>query len=111
MPEIAGSDPGRQYLSCAVPGVQDYIGKNHFPGVLLAYPVALTLPDPCSGRGCAGCRQGSRCDDAIALYGANQQDDAREMADILGVRYDVLDIQPTFAALLDTLNRCLRGCH
>jgi NAD+ synthase (glutamine-hydrolysing) len=31
-------------------------------------------------------------------------DDAREMAGIVGVHYDELDIQPTFTALLDTLN-------
>jgi len=91
-------------------GVQDYIGKNHFPGVLLGLSggidSALTLAVAVDALGADKVRA---VDDAIALHGANKQRHAREMAKIVGVHYDELDIQPTFTALLDTLDPLFHG--
>jgi NAD+ synthase (glutamine-hydrolysing) len=86
-------------------GVQDYIGKNRFPGVLLGLSggidSALTLAVAVDALGADKVR-------AVMMpspYTAQMSiDDAREMAGILGVHYDELDIRPTFSALLDTLN-------
>ncbi len=91
-------------------GVRDYIGKNRFPGVLLGLSggidSALTLAVAVDALGADKVR-------AVMMpspYTAQiSLDDAREMATILGVRYDELDIQPTFSALLDTLNPLFQG--
>jgi NAD+ synthase (glutamine-hydrolysing) len=91
-------------------GVQDYIGKNHFPGVLLGLSggidSALTLAVAVDALGADKVR-------AVMLpspYTAQMsKDDAREMANILNVRYDELDIQPAFATLLDTLDPLFHG--
>ena len=91
-------------------GVQDYIGKNHFPGVLLGLSggidSALTLAVAVDALGADKVR-------AVMMpspYTAQMSvDDAREMAKIVGVQYDELDIRPTFTALLDTLNPLFHG--
>ena len=91
-------------------GVQDYIGKNHFPGVLLGLSggidSALTLAVAVDALGADKVR-------AVMMpspYTAQiSKDDAREMAKIVGVHYDELDIQPTFTALLDTLDPLFHG--
>ncbi len=86
-------------------GVRDYIGKNNFPGVLLGLSggidSALTLAIAVDALGADKVR-------AVMMpspYTAQMSiDDARKMAKLVGVRYDELDIQTTFKALLDTLN-------
>ena len=91
-------------------GVKDYIGKNRFPGVLLGLSggidSALTLAVAVDALGADKVR-------AVMMpspYTAQiSKDDAREMAGIVGVRYDMLDIQPTFTALLDTLDPLFQG--
>jgi NAD+ synthetase len=91
-------------------GVRDYIGKNRFPGVVLGLSggidSALTLAVAVDALGADRVR-------AVMMpspYTAQiSLDDAREMADILGVRYDELDIAPTFAALQDTLAPLFAG--
>ncbi len=91
-------------------GVQDYIGKNRFPGVLLGLSggidSALTLAVAVDALGADKVH-------AVMMpspYTAQiSLDDAREMADILKVRYDELDIQPTFQALQDTLHPLFRN--
>ena len=86
-------------------GVQDYIGKNHFPGVLLGLSggidSALTLAVAVDALGADKVRAVMMPSPYTAQISV---DDAREMAGIVGVRYDELDIQPTFSALLNTLN-------
>ncbi|MDO8412785.1 MAG: NAD+ synthase [Gallionellaceae bacterium] len=87
-------------------GVADYIGKNRFPGVLLGLSggidSALTLAVAVDALGADKVR-------AVMMpspYTAQiSLDDAREMAAILGVRYDELDIKPAFDAYLTTLQR------
>jgi NAD+ synthetase len=91
-------------------GVRDYIQKNRFPGVLLGLSggidSALTLAVAVDALGADKVR-------AVMMpspYTAQiSLDDAREMAQILGVRYDELDIQPTFAAFGQTLAPLFAG--
>ncbi|MBI1173725.1 MAG: NAD+ synthase [Sideroxydans sp.] len=91
-------------------GVKDYIEKNRFPGVLLGLSggidSALTLAVAVDALGAERVR-------AVMMpspYTAQiSLDDAQEMANILGVRYDVLDIQPAFEAYLSTLKEQFDG--
>ncbi len=91
-------------------GVRDYIGKNRFPGVLLGLSggidSALTLAVAVDALGADKVR-------AVMMpspYTAQiSLDDAREMASILGVRYDELDIKPAFDAYLATLSKQFAG--
>ncbi len=91
-------------------GVKDYIGKNNFPGVLLGLSggidSALTLAVAVDALGADKVR-------AVMMpspYTAQiSLDDAQEMAKILGVRYDVLDIKPAFDAYLATLAKQFEG--
>jgi NAD+ synthetase len=87
-----------------VMGVRDYVGKNRFPGVLLGLSggvdSALTLAVAVDALGPARVR-------AVMLpspYNAPiSLADAREMAGIVGVRYDEIPIEPVFRAFLDVL--------
>ncbi len=91
-------------------GVRDYIGKNNFPGVLLGLSggidSALTLAVAVDALG---------ADKVLAVmmpspYTAQMSiDDSREMVKLLGVRYEELDILPTFTALQDTLAPVFKG--
>ena len=80
-----------------VMGVRDYVGKNRFPGVLLGLSggvdSALTLAVAVDALGADRVR-------ALMLpspYNAPiSLDDAREMAGIVGVRYDEIPIEPVF---------------
>jgi len=91
-------------------GVKDYIGKNGFPGVVLGLSggidSALTLAVAVDALGPDKVR-------AVMMpspYTAQiSLDDAKEMAGILGVRYDVLDIRPEFEAYLATLKDQFEG--
>jgi NAD+ synthase (glutamine-hydrolysing) len=87
-----------------VMGVRDYVGKNRFPGVLLGLSggvdSALTLAVAVDALGAKRVR-------AVMLpsqYSAPMSlEDAREMARILGVRYDEIPIGPMFDAFLASL--------
>jgi len=91
-------------------GVKDYIGKNNFPGVLLGLSggidSALTLAVAVDALGADKVR-------AVMMpspYTAQiSLDDAQEMAKILGVRYDVLDIKPAYDAYIATLSKQFEG--
>jgi NAD+ synthase (glutamine-hydrolysing) len=85
-------------------GVRDYVQKNHFPGVLLGLSggidSALTLAVAVDALG----RDRVRALMLPSPYNASiSLEDAREMAGILGVRYDEIPIEPVFAAFLDAL--------
>jgi NAD+ synthase (glutamine-hydrolysing) len=87
-----------------VMGVRDYVGKNRFPGVLVGLSggvdSALTLAVAVDALG---------PDRVRALMLASQYNapislaDAREMAGLVGVRYDEISIGPVFSAFLATL--------
>ena len=91
-------------------GVKDYIAKNRFPGVVIGLSggidSALTLAIAVDALGADKVR-------AVMMpspYTAQiSLEDAQEMADILGVRYDVLDIAPAFEAYLATLKDQFAG--
>ncbi|MDR0481284.1 MAG: NAD+ synthase, partial [Gallionellaceae bacterium] len=90
--------------------VRDYADENGFPGVLLGLSggidSALVLAVAVDALGAEKVR-------AVMMpspYTSQiSRDDAREMAARLGVRYDVLDIQPAFAVYLDTLSEQFAG--
>ncbi len=91
-------------------GVKDYITKNRFPGVLLGLSggidSALTLAVAVDALGADKVR-------AVMMpspYTAQMSiDDSREMVRLLGVRYEELDILPTFEALQGTLAPVFKG--
>ena len=91
-------------------GVKDYIGKNYFPGVLLGLSggidSALTLAVAVDALGADKVRAVMMPSPYTAQISV---DDAREMAKIVAVQYDELDIRPTFTALLDTLDPLFHG--
>jgi NAD+ synthase (glutamine-hydrolysing) len=87
-----------------VVGVRDYVQKNRFPGVLLGLSggvdSALTLAVAVDALG----RDKVRALMLPSPYNASiSLDDAREMAGILGVRYDEIPIKPVFSAFLAAL--------
>ena len=91
-------------------GVRDYIGKNGFPGVLLGLSggvdSALTLAvavDALGAEKVHAVMMPSPYTAQISL------DDARELAVLLGVRYDELDIKPALDAYLGTLTNAFAG--
>lgn len=91
-------------------GVRDYITKNKFPGVLLGLSggidSALTLAVAVDALG---------ADKVLAVmmpspYTAQISiDDSREMVKLVGVKYEELDIVPTFDALQGTLAPMFKG--
>jgi NAD+ synthase (glutamine-hydrolysing) len=87
-----------------VMGVHDYVTKNRFPGVLIGLSggvdSALTLAVAVDALGPGRVRavmMPSRYSASISL------EDAREMATIVGVRYDEIPIGPMFDAFLGSL--------
>ena len=91
-------------------GVRDYIGKNGFPGVLLGLSggvdSALTLAIAVDALGAGRVRAlmlPSRYNASISL------DDARDMARMVGVRYDEIAIEPMFQSMLAALAGEFRG--
>ena len=90
--------------------MRDYIGKNRFPGVVLGLSggidSALTLA-------MAADALGSDKVHAVMMpspYTAQiSLDDAREMANILGVRYDEFPIEPIFRSYSATLETAFAG--
>jgi len=91
-------------------GVRDYIEKNGFPGVVIGLSggidSALTLAiavDAIGAERVEAVMMPSRYTADISL------DDAREEADILGVDYRVIAIEPAFNVFLDSLKREFAG--
>ncbi len=91
-------------------GVRDYIQKNRFPGVLLGLSggidSALTLAVAVDALGADKVRAVMMPSPYTAQISI---DDSREMVRLLGVRYEELNIQPTFTALQDTLSPLFKG--
>jgi NAD+ synthase (glutamine-hydrolysing) len=92
-----------------VTGVRDYVTKNRFPGVIIGLSggidSALTLAIAVDALGRERVRAvmlPSPYNAAISLH------DAREMAGIVGVRYDEIPIDGPFSAMLEALAPELR---
>ena len=91
-------------------GVQDYIGKNNFPGVLLGLSggidSALTMAIAVDALGADKVH-------AVMMpspYTASISiEDSREMVNLLGVGYDEFSIVPMFDAFLNTLRPTFAG--
>ncbi|MCK9529641.1 MAG: NAD+ synthase [Gammaproteobacteria bacterium] len=91
-------------------GVRDYIGKNGFPGVVLGLSggidSALVLAIAVDAIGAARC-------EAISMpsrYTADMSvEDARLQAEIMGVPFCVIPIEPTFNAFIDSLKEEFAG--
>jgi NAD+ synthase (glutamine-hydrolysing) len=93
-----------------VSGLRDYIEKNHFPGVVIGLSggidSALTLVlavDAIGADRVHTVMMPSRYTSQISL------DDAKAMAEGLGVKYSVISIEPTFNAFLDDLAEQFSG--
>ncbi len=91
-------------------GLKDYIGKNGFPGVLLGLSggidSALTLAIAVDALG----RDRVHAVMMPSPYTAQiSLDDSREMAKILGVKYDEFSIEPIFQDYLATLTTSFAG--
>ena len=91
-------------------GLKDYVGKNRFPGVLLGMSggidSALTLAVAVDALGADKVH-------AVMMpspYTAQiSLDDSRQMANLLGVKYDEFSIEPIFQAYLATLAGSFAG--
>src|SRR6185369_16721631 len=102
--------PEADLWDALVLGVRDYIGRNGFPGVLLGLSggidSALTLAIAVDALG----RDKVRAVMLPSRYNARiSLDDAREMAGIVGVRYDEIPIEGPFGAFLAALEPEFRG--
>ncbi|MEO8487336.1 MAG: NAD+ synthase [Betaproteobacteria bacterium] len=111
-PVRGGLDPRLEahVWQALVMGVRDYVGKNGFPGVLLGLSggidSALTLAIAVDALG----RDKVRAVMLPSRYNAQiSLDDAREMAGIVGVRYDEIAIEGPFTAFLAALEHEFRG--
>ncbi len=99
-----------QIYQTLVLGVRDYLGKNGFPGALLGMSggidSALTLAVAVDAIGAENVRavmMPSRYTADISL------EDARDMAERVGVRYDILPIKGPFDAFRETLAEEFKG--
>jgi NAD+ synthase (glutamine-hydrolysing) len=111
-PVRGGLDPRLEYhvYEALVMGVRDYVGKNRFPGVLIGLSggvdSALTLAVAVDALG----RDRVRAVMMPSPYNAPMSlHDAREMAGILGVRYDEIPIEPMFSGFLGRLADEFKG--
>ncbi len=107
---VALPDEDEEIYRALCLGLKDYIGKNGFPGVLLGLSggidSALTLAiavDALGAKRVHAVMMPSPYTARISL------DDAREMANILGVRYDEFSIEPIFQSYLETLKPGFAG--
>ncbi|MAX53369.1 MAG: NAD+ synthase [Methylophaga sp.] len=91
-------------------GLKDYIEKNHFPGVVLglsggidsALTMALAV-DAIGADKVHAVMMPSRYTSQMSL------DDAKLMAEGLGVKYSIISIEPTFNAFIDSLADEFKG--
>jgi len=91
-------------------GTRDYVDKNGFPGVVLGLSggvdSALILAIACDALGADRVR-------AVMMpfrYTSNMsQEDAARQAEMMGVRYDVLPIEPIYEATIRQLGKIFAG--
>jgi NAD+ synthase (glutamine-hydrolysing) len=106
----AEPDAAATIYRALVTGVQDYVGKNGFPGVVLGLSggvdSALTLAIAVDALGAdrvMAVMMPSRYTSGMSL------DDAEDQATRLGVRYDVLPIETIFSAVTEVLAGLFEG--
>ncbi len=117
----AGVAPSRAQLSPILPreqsvyealvcGTRDYVQKNGFPGVILGLSggidSALVLAIACDALGA----DKVRCVMMPFRYTSNMsQEDAAKQAALLSIEYDVIPIEPIYAAITDQLADIFQG--
>ncbi len=93
-----------------VTGTRDYVDKHGFPGVILGLSggidSALVLAIACDALGADRVRAVMM---PFRYTSTMSQEDAKAQASALGVRYDVLPIEPIYAATVGTLETVFRG--
>jgi NAD+ synthase (glutamine-hydrolysing) len=93
-----------------VTGTRDYVSKNDFPGVVLGLSggidSALTLAIACDALGAERVRAVMM---PFRYTSSMSQEDAALQAKTLGVRYDVLPIEPMYDATNGVLERVFEG--
>jgi len=106
------SGPGRleEIYTAIVTGVRDYVRKNGFRGAVIGLSggidSALTLAIACDALGADNVEavlMPSRYTQSISV------EDAIAEADALGVRYQIIPIEPMFQSFLDALKEPFRG--
>jgi NAD+ synthase (glutamine-hydrolysing) len=109
-PAEGDASPEARVYAGLVRGIRDYVEKNHFPGVLLglsggidsALTLALAVDALGAGRVTAVMLP-TRYTADLSLR------EAKAQADLLGVEYHVLPIEPPFQSFLDTLAPAFAG--
>ena len=93
-----------------VTGTRDYVRKNNFPGVVLGLSggidSALTLAIACDALGAERVRAVMM---PFRYTSTMSQEDAALQAKTLGVRYDVLPIEPMYDATMSVLEEVFAG--
>lgn len=93
-----------------VTGTRDYVNKNNFPGVVLGLSggvdSALNLAIACDALGADRVRAVMM---PFRYTSTMSQEDAAAQAATLGVRYDVLPIEPMYAATVGQLQKVFEG--
>jgi NAD+ synthase (glutamine-hydrolysing) len=109
-PGARDSTPEAKLYAALVRGIRDYIDKNGFPGVLLGLSggidSALTLALAVDALGAArvtAVMMPTRYTSQLSLDGARAQ------AELLGVDYHVIPIEPTYASFIDALTPAFAG--
>ncbi len=109
--ELAPLLPKQQSVyEALVRGTRDYVGKNHFPGVVIGLSggvdSALVLAIACDALG------GDRVRAVMMPFrytSTMSQEDAARQADIQKVRYDVIPIEPIYESILRQLDPIFKG--
>ena len=103
-------DTEESVYGALVTGTRDYVTKNDFPGVVLGLSggidSALILAIACDALGADRVRAVMM---PFRYTSAMSQEDAQTQAQTLGVRYDVLPIQPMYDATVRQLQDVFEG--
>ncbi len=93
-----------------VTGTRDYVNKNGFPGVVMGLSggvdSALVLAIACDALGAERVRAVMM---PFRYTSSMSQEDAARQAEALGLRYDVLPIEPMYEATVRTLAKIFEG--
>lgn len=115
-PERSGIAPRlsteQSVYEALVTGTRDYVNKNSFTGVVLGLSggvdSALNLAIACDALGADRVRAVMM---PFRYTSTMSQEDAAAQAATLGVRYDVLPIEPMYEATVGQLKRVFQGCE
>jgi len=106
-PVLASDESVYRALVC---GTRDYVSKNGFPGIVLGLSggvdSALVLAIACDALGADSVRAVMM---PFRYTSAMSQEDAAEQAEILGVRYDIIPIEPIYEATVRQLADIFSG--